>query len=286
MKDHPVWQFSNQMPPGREFEIYHATNTTPQPTIYHSHSCYELYFIIRGSIRVIVEEMDVGPVLGETLTSPPLCMHRVTHTDPSQPYERFYVYLSREFLQSISTDEYDFISVLDRLAVDGRYCLKAGKEAVLSLLPMVDEIIRSSEDTSPAGVLANRCRMTLCLLQMLQMLEHGADSSSRNESSRMNELIRYINQNAAQPLTLDHLAQVFGISKYALLHKFKDYTGMSIHQYILTRRVILAQQFIRRGAKPQEACEQSGFTDYTSFYRAFKARTGKSPHQYIKTLTE
>ena len=102
----------------------------------------------------------------------------------------------------------------------------------------------------------------------------------------MNELIRYINQNAAQPLSLDQLEEVFGISKYVLLHEFKDYTGMSVYQYILTRRVILAQQLIQQGAKPNQACEQSGFSDYTSFYRAFKARTGKSPNQYSKTLQE
>ena len=57
---------------------------------------------------------------------------------------------------------------------------------------------------------------------------------------------------------------------------------MSIYRYILTRRILLAQQLIQKGAKPHLACEQSSFTDYTSFYRAFKARTGKSPTQYSK----
>ena len=115
MKDHPIWRFDNQMPEGREFEIYHATNTTPQPTIYHCHHFYELYFILHGAIRVIVEDLDVHPVLGEALIYPPQCMHRVMHTDPTQPYERFYIYLSRDFLASISTEEYSFVEALDRL---------------------------------------------------------------------------------------------------------------------------------------------------------------------------
>ena len=99
----------------------------------------------------------------------------------------------------------------------------------------------------------------------------------------MSELIRYINQNAAQPLTLDQLSEVFGISKFALLHEFKAHTGVSVYQYILTRRVLLAQEMIRQGAKPRQACEESGFADYAGFYRAFKARTGMSPNQYGKT---
>ncbi len=286
MHNHPVWRFENQMPAGREFEIYHSTNTNPQPSIYQGHHFYEIFFILRGTIRVIVEESDLSPVLGDTLIYPPNCMHRVTHTDPTLPYERFYIYLSREYLNAISLPECNFLQRLDALTAHGRNCLHLGEEAVLSLVPLADEIIEGAKDVSAEGVIANRCRMTLYLIRLLRLLEESIVSSADSETSRMNELIRYINQNAAQPLSLDQLEEVFGISKYVLLHEFKDYTGMSIYQYILTRRVILAQQLIQQGAKPNQACEQSGFSDYTSFYRAFKARTGKSPNQYSKTLQE
>lgn len=284
MKNHPVWRFTDQMPEGRAFEIYHVSDTAPQPAIYQSHHFYELYFILRGSIRVIVEDTDISPAAGDVLIYPPHCMHRVTHTDPGEPYERFYVYLSREFLQQISVEGYDFAGVLEQLTAGGRCCFQPGAAAVRGLVPAADEIIEAAKDTSPAALLGNRCRMTLFLLRLLALLEGSIAADAESIPSRMGELIRYINRNAAQPLSLDQLAEVFGISKYALLHEFKDYTGMPIYQYILARRVILAQQLLRQGAKPHEACEQSGFTNYPGFYRAFKARTGKSPNQYLKTL--
>ncbi|MBQ7850907.1 MAG: helix-turn-helix domain-containing protein [Clostridia bacterium] len=286
MHNHPVWRFENQMPPGREFEIFHSTNTNPQPSIYQSHHFYELFFILRGSIRVIVEESDLSPALGDVLIYPPHCMHRVTHTDSSLPYERFYIYLSKEFLNSISTEDYSFTEHLERLTAGGRNCLQPGSEAVRELVPMADEIIEAARDTSPESIIANRCRMVIYLVRLLKLLEASIPTDVDSETTRMNEMIRYINQNAAQPLSLDQLAEVFGISKFVLLHEFKDYTGMSIYQYILTRRVILAQQLIQQGVKPHQACEQCGFTDYTSFYRAFKARTGKSPNQYAKGAQE
>ena len=286
MHTHPVWRFGAQMPAGREFEIYHSTNTNPQPSLYHSHHYYEIYFLLQGSIRVIVDELDLNPVLGETLIYPPSCMHRIIHTDPSLPYERFYIYLSKEYLSAMSTPEYSFISELERLTAGGRCYFRPGEEAVRELTVKADEIIQAARDTSPAAVLANRCRMTMYLIRLLGLLEESIASTEDSASSRMNDLIRYINQNAAQPLSLDHLEEVFHISKFVLLHEFKDYTGMSVYQYILTRRVILAQQLIQQGFKPNQACEQSGFTDYTSFYRAFKARTGKSPNQYAKSLQE
>lgn len=282
MMNHPIWRYENQMPDGREFEIYHSKNTTPQPLIYQSHHFYELYFILQGVIRVIADEQDICPVLGDVLIYPPGCMHRVMHTDPSLPYERFYIYLSKEFLQSVSTEDYRFIDLLNQFTKDGHHCFNLGEKALSDLVPMADEIIEAARDTTPGGILANRCRMTMYLIHLLSLLEESVASSVDSSSSRMNDLIRYINQNAAQPLSLDHLEEEFGISKFVLLHEFKDYTGMPIYQYILTRRVILAEQLIRQGAKPKQACEESGFSDYTSFYRAFRARTGKSPSQYGK----
>lgn len=286
MTKHPVWRFGNQMPAGREFEIFHALNTNPQPSIYQSHHFYEIYFLLQGSIRVIVDELDLNPVMGETLIYPPNCMHRISHTDASLPYERFYIYLSKEYLNSVSTADYSFIQELDKLTSGGRFYFRPGEQAVRELTEKADEIIVAATDTSPAAVLANRCRMTMYLIRLLGLLEESIADTADTASSRMNDLIRYINQNAAQPLSLDQLAEVFGISKFVLLHEFKDYTGMSVYQYILTRRILLAQQLIQQGVKPNQACEQSGFTDYTSFYRAFKARTGKSPNQYSKLRHE
>ncbi len=282
MKNHPVWRFGNQMPAGREFEIYHSTNTTPQPSLYQGHTYYEIFFLLRGSVRVIVDELDVSPVMGEALIYPPQCMHRVTHTDPSLPYERFYIYLSKEYLKTAGSADYNFATELENLTANGRYYFRPGKEAVQELVEKADEIIEAAKDTTPEGILTNRCRMTMYLIRLLKLLKDSIAFTADSATSRMNDLIRYINQNAAQPLSLDHLEEVFGISKFVMLHEFKDYTGMSIYQYILTRRIILAQQLIQQGAKPNQACEQSGFTDYTSFYRAFKARTGKSPNQYSK----
>lgn len=286
MKDHRVWRYESQMPEGREFEIYHVTTALPQQTIYQSHHFYELYFILRGSIRVIVEEMDISPVLGDALIYPPNCMHRVSHQQESEPYERFYIYLSKEFLASVSTEEYNFIDKLNQLASDGHNHISCGAQAVLSFVPMIDEIIDSSNDTSPAAILANRCRMTLFLIHLFGILEKNVSDVSDHSSTRMTELIHYINEHASEPLSLDSLAETFSVNKYALLHEFKKYTGMSVYQYILTRRTIMAQQLIQQGMKPGEACIRSGFSDYASFYRVFKARTGKTPIQYAKEQSD
>ena len=48
----------------------------------------------------------------------------------------------------------------------------------------------------------------------------------------------------------------------------------------MPRRIRIAEDLIAQGAKPKDACFRSGFADYSSFYRAFKARAGLSPERY------
>lgn len=51
MEQHRVWDRSNQMPPGREFEAYHFVDTAAQPVFYHNHPHYEIFFYLQGHSR-------------------------------------------------------------------------------------------------------------------------------------------------------------------------------------------------------------------------------------------
>ena len=72
--------------------------------------------------------------------------------------------------------------------------------------------------------------------------------------------------------------------KYHMLHEFKEKTGTSIHQYLLMKRIVYAQMLMKNGASSVQAAHDSGFEDYTGFYRAFKSRTGYAPTEYIRYL--
>ena len=72
MTDHPVWRFDDQMPEGREFAIFHTADTMPQPSVYQGHHFYEIYFLLRGTVQVVVDDQRWNPAVGDTLIYPPL----------------------------------------------------------------------------------------------------------------------------------------------------------------------------------------------------------------------
>ena len=147
-----------------------------------------------------------------------------------------------------------------------------------------EEIIAASESLLPADKLMNRFKMGELLVEALTMLTTNNTIPQSKYSNRMSALIHYINQHAAEPLSLTKLEDQFYASKFVLMKEFKEYTGITIHQYLLTKRVMMGKELIEQGMKPNEVAPNCGFQDYTSFYRAFKSRTGKSPEQYRQEM--
>ena len=275
-----VWDRGHQMPQGREFEVYHYAENELQPVWYHEHDYYEIYFFVSGHNRIIVEGIDIQPQKGDAFIYPPHTMHRCIHQDNDIVYERFYFYARPAFLQSISSVDFDIPETIARITKNDHYYFHVEDHALTELIRMTDEMIAASESLQPADKLLNRFRVGQFLIQALTMFKAGEVVPQSEYSSRMSALLHYINQHAGEQISLDQLQEQFFVSKFVLMKEFKEYTGISIHQYLLTRRVVMAQELIQQGMKPNEAAVKCGFLEYTSFYRAFKARTGISPEQY------
>ena len=105
------------------------------------------------------------------------------------------------------------------------------------------------------------------------------DRHSYTFDSQVEELLHYINQNLTEDLSIETLAKKYYLSQYHMMRKFKDETGYTIHNYIVNKRLLLARTKIREGMPVLKAAQLSGFTDYTTFSRAYKKQFGTAPSQ-------
>lgn len=100
-----------------------------------------------------------------------------------------------------------------------------------------------------------------------------------DSSDNLNRITHYINTHLADPLHIENICEQFYISKSQLQRNFNSNLGITIGDYIMTKRLLRAQSLIRKGYKPTEIYIECGFQNYSGFFRAYKKFFGYSPSQ-------
>lgn len=115
-------------------------------------------------------------------------------------------------------------------------------------------------------------------------------SKEERERSRIPEniryLIKYMDSNYNQPLTLDYLAEFSNVTKFYLSREFKKYTGFSPNDYLISLRIDHAKHLLKDTTLPaSKIAHQVGIHDINNFTNQFKRKTGMTPIQYRKSET-
>lgn len=84
----------------------------------------------------------------------------------------------------------------------------------------------------------------------------------------------------ADPPSLAELADLTGLSQFALLRAFRRQTGMPPHAYLNQLRVRRARLLLDRGQPPADVAAQTGFADQAHLTRHFKRVVGVPPAAY------
>lgn len=96
-------------------------------------------------------------------------------------------------------------------------------------------------------------------------------TSSAGFDDHIQKSIRYITKNYSQPITIHDLAQFTGLNHMYLGKLFKQSTGMTFRQYLMTVRLNNAENMLRSGEyNVNETAPRCGFSDV--FYSANLSR--------------
>lgn len=82
---------------------------------------------------------------------------------------------------------------------------------------------------------------------------------------------------------LDELEQVADCDRWQLSRDFRELLGTSPYRYLQYRRVDLAKQLLREGAKLADAAHGAGFADQSHFGRTFRKTVGLTPTEWLRS---
>ena len=107
------------------------------------------------------------------------------------------------------------------------------------------------------------------------------DTSGTNTGGSGNPIVEkavaYIEKNLLTITGIEEICGELYISKSHLHHLFMEHMNMSPKKYILQKRLTIANREICLGEKATLVYEKCGFSDYSTFYRAYKKYFGFSP---------
>jgi AraC-like DNA-binding protein len=91
----------------------------------------------------------------------------------------------------------------------------------------------------------------------------------------------HVDHNYREPLVLDELARVAGVSKYHFARSFEAAYGETPMRYLTRRRIERAQDLLRvANLTVTEVCMAVGFASLGSFSARFRQLVGESPTAY------
>lgn len=264
-----------------EFQYSHSISQGAQEDEFflHNHAMYELEYCIGGNVVYMVEGVryEMGP--GSLLLIAPAVPHKLfMHSE--KPFERHSLYISyagsNSFIETLAKES------LPSLGKESPGSVFYSQEKAAGIRPLFDEITgcMTAEDKrlhelTPVFVQA--------IMAKLKILANTQEPTlySVGENHAMDSVKDFLIRNLATDFTLQDIADRFNLSKNYCNKLFRKNTGMSIMQFIKYNRVLYARQMLADGVLPSEAAQRVGFNDYSSFYRAYRTVTGRTPsHDY------
>lgn len=256
-----------------DFRLFHIKDQTRREFSYHYHDFHKIIVFISGKVTYHIEGKAYRLKPRDILLVSQGAIHK-PEIDPSVPYER-YIFWIRD---DISCQK---LNTCFQKANDRSFNLvradSALQEHLKELLPEIKQALQNESfgDTELKDALFTQ--FMIYINRIFLSTSNIPDRKSYSADSQVEQLLKYINRNLTEELSIDQLAERFFLSKYHMMRKFKNETGYTIHNYITSKRLLLARSLISQGTPVMKAAELSGFNDYTTFVRSYKKQFGRTP---------
>ena len=248
-----------------DFYLYELGTNKCEPLYSYEHLVKNriiIHFVVngRGILRMGGKQYDVGP-------------HQIFLIPPD----------TRTFYQADKDDPWEYIW----FHIGGPKIPLILKEAGLTpshpvYTPMAcaDKIEELARD-----ILDNYTRQYYCVGTLYKICDYMIENSVAKQDDSydtslmyVKNVISYIQLKYSEPVKIENIAYSLGLNRSYLTRLFKDATGYSLQEYLLTYRMKMAIKMLSEdNMSVAEIANAVGYGDTFTFSKAFKRHFGQSP---------
>lgn len=266
------------------FRIFHVKDLGFKEAEFHYHEFHKIIIPINGKTNYLTEAGNHSASPGEILIVPASTLHRPVYS-AEEECERYIIWFDRSSISFLEEALIEKLALMTNNMNPEVLQISLKGEDGMKIVKNMAEIETETLHKLPFS----KTMTTALFYETLVKISRCADQENRMEpsmfaDSMIKDVTDYITNNLTTDLGIDEISAALFISKSYLMHRFKDITGDTIHQFVIRKRLAVASSLIASGNRINEACISAGFKDYSSFARAFKKSFGKSPREYNRNV--
>lgn len=241
----------------------------------HWHKEFELIRVLEGAFAVNLNGIEHRLTAGQILPVAPGCLHG------GEPQNCHYECIVLD-LNMLRRGRKDGLERYFAPLIGGQVALSdvqlAGKAAQIGR--KLFEVMHTPSTDYELQVYG------LLFMLFFEMHSQGNVTASTHDpqTRTVTALLDWLEENFAEPITLEMLSQKAGLSRKYLCRIFKEYTGKTVIDYLNELRIDNAcHEIAVKGLSITQAAYDSGFNDLSYFCKVFKRYKGVTPRIYKKT---
>jgi len=259
------------------------TNKTNRESVLHSHPYYEAILPIAGEVLYSVNGSLYHLHTGELIIFPDEVFHSGKFDIGADTSERLLLKVDEGLWRQTAK----FIGFPDILSAKEPIIFTAETVSAWDIRGLITRISRSTTMDKAYRTTMLQAQLTELMMIIKQILHDDNQVRPNATSALVEKAVKYIQAHYSDPdLTVGKLAEYAFVSRSHLSRVFKEYTMESVHSYVTNLRMQHCQFAIAEGKTVLDACTESGFSDYSSFLKAFRKLYGITPMEYKKRITK
>lgn len=267
---------------------YQLKSSGEQDFDFEAHAEYEVYYFHSGSCTYLIGNRVYALSPGDLIIMHGMTLHR-PNPDPSVEYCRSHILFDPRYIQGLLSQP-DMLNLLQpfQLLRNHRIHLPESRRCVMERL--LREMSTCNDRQQPVA----RAKFLTTFLQLLievydecQKLKCHDDASTGKERL-VEQVISTVENHYDTDITPVEIAEMLHLSKSYLSHLFKELTGVTVMDYVISRRIRQAKFLflVENRLSVTEVSYRVGFKHLAHFSRVFKEQVGKTPEQYRKFVRE
>lgn len=245
----------------------------------HYHDAHQIIYVESGEISVKIENEEYRAGDGDLIILSRFEQHAISVLTPQ--YKRYSVVISPEAITS-GTDEYILSTVLtNRFEGFSHIVNMRGREEEIK--KFFEKMTEEFDEKHPFY----QTKTDLLLREFLISLYRNFPTLFISDINQNTMIVKKIQErfekHYMEKVSLSDIGEKYHISSSHLAHIFKEITGYSTIDYLISCRLSVAKRMLSStDDNIKEIIYQCGFSDESNFSRMFKQKVGMTPTEFRK----